>query len=179
VTASSAPSGLSPRAREIVAAARTILEEEGGEALTMRRIATALGIRAPSLYKHLPDKEALEAALVAEGFEESAELFERAVEGAERPLQAIAAAYRAFALRRPHLYRLMTERPLPRERLPAGLEERAARPVVEACRGDGDLARAAWAFAHGMAILELNGRFPPGADLDAAWRRGVAAFEPD
>jgi hypothetical protein len=42
--------------------------------------------------------------------------------------------------------------------------------------GDGDLARAAFAFAHGMTILELNGRFPPGADLDAAWRRGLAGL---
>jgi hypothetical protein len=27
-----------------------------------------------------------------------------------------------------------------------------------------------------MAILELDGRFPPGADLDAAWERGITAF---
>ena len=29
-----------------------------------------------------------------------------------------------------------------------------------------------WAFAHGMTILELNGRFPPDADLDKAWHDG-------
>ena len=44
--------------------------------------------------------------------------------------------------------------------------------------GDVDLARAAWAFAHGMTILELDGRFPPHADLDAAWERGLHAFRP-
>jgi hypothetical protein len=27
-----------------------------------------------------------------------------------------------------------------------------------------------------MVMLELDQRFPPGADLDAAWRAGVAAF---
>jgi hypothetical protein len=27
-----------------------------------------------------------------------------------------------------------------------------------------------------MVDLELNERFPPGADLDRAWTRGVAAF---
>jgi hypothetical protein len=27
-----------------------------------------------------------------------------------------------------------------------------------------------------MTILELDGRFPPDADLDAAWTRGLAAF---
>ncbi len=46
---------LPPRAQEIVAEARELLEEEGAEALTMRRLAERLGIRAPSLYKHLPE----------------------------------------------------------------------------------------------------------------------------
>jgi hypothetical protein len=27
-----------------------------------------------------------------------------------------------------------------------------------------------------MTILELDGRFPPDADLDAAWEQGVRAF---
>jgi len=70
----------------------------------------------------------------------------------------------------------MTERPLDRDQLPPGLEDRTAAPLVIALGGDPDRARAAWAFAHGMILLELNGRFPPGADLDAAWRAGLAAF---
>ena len=161
---------LSPRAREIVAAAGALLEEEGREALSMRRVAERVGIRAPSIYKHLPDKEALEAALIGAGFEEWAEAFE-----GETP-EELGRAYRAYATRHPHLYRLMTEKPLARERLEPGVEERAARPIVEAVGGDADLARALWAFAHGMTILELNGRFPPGADLDAAWTAGMRAF---
>ena len=35
-----------------------------------------------------------------------------------------------------------------------------------------------WAFAHGMVSLEIDGRFPPRADLDEAWRAGLAAFAP-
>ena len=66
----------STRAREAVAAGRRLLEEEGTAALTMRRLAERLGIRAPSLYKHLPDKAALEAAIIATGLEEAAEAFE-------------------------------------------------------------------------------------------------------
>jgi AcrR family transcriptional regulator len=167
---------LTERAREIVAAALELLETEGADALTMRRLAQRLGIRAPSLYKHFEDKAALEAALAAVGLEESAREFEAAVEGSAEPLRALARAYRAFALRRPELYRLMTEQPLPRDRLPAGVEERAARPVLEAAGGDEAAARAIWAFAHGLTMLELNGRFPPHADVDAAWERGVQAF---
>lgn len=166
---------LSPRAREIVAAARELLEQEGPDGLSMRRLADRLGIRAPSIYKHLPDKRALENALVSAGFEELAAVFEAAL-GKPEPLAALAAAYRAFAKAHPHLYRLMTDRPLDRDRLAPGVEDRAAAPVVQVSGGDADLARAVWAFAHGMTILELNGRFPPEADLDAAWQRGLDAF---
>jgi AcrR family transcriptional regulator len=169
-------SELTPRAREIVAAALELLEDEGAEALSMRRLADRLGIRAPSIYKHVSGKEALEAALVSDGFAAIAEAFEEALRSGADPLGALARAYRRFALERPHLYRLMTERPLPRALLRPGVEERAALPVVQAAGGDPDRARAAWAFAHGMVILELNGRFPPDADLDAAWEEGVAAF---
>jgi AcrR family transcriptional regulator len=185
----------------VVAAGRRLLEEDGPEALTMRRLAERVGIRAPSLYKHLPDKAALEAAIIATGLEEAAIAFEQAVDeagggagqgagqsvdgaggaagqGAGRALVAVAAAYRRFALDHPHLYRLMTNGPLPREHLPPGLEDRTAAPLLRAA-GSEARARAVWAFAHGMVMLELDQRFPPGADLDAAWRAGIAAFQPD
>ena len=174
----SSPHELTPRAREIVAVARELLESEGAEGLTMRELARRLGIQAPSLYKHFPDKEALETAIIATGFEESAEAFEDAVRSnPSRPLEAIGDAYRTFARAHPHLYRLMHERPLRRDLLPPGVEAQAAAPLLAAV-GSIDRARAAWAFAHGMTVLELIGRFPPDADLDAAWAQGIRAFEP-
>jgi AcrR family transcriptional regulator len=201
----------SARAREVVAEGRRLLEEEGTGALTMRRLAERLGIQAPSLYKHLPDKTALEAAIIATGMEEAAAAFEAAVAGmpgaggpdgaggsgaggaggsggvdvaggvdvlggGNEALLALAAAYRGFALAHPHLYRLMHNGPLPRQHLPPGLEERTAAPLLRAT-GSRPRARAVWAFAHGMVMLELDQRFPPDADLDAAWRAGIAAFQ--
>ncbi len=109
------------------------------------------------------DKDALEAAIISTGFEEQAALFEAAIDNSDDPLGALARAYRDFALRHPHLYRLMTERALNRELLVPGSEERAALPLYQATGENLDLARAAWAFAHGMTILELNRRFPPDA----------------
>jgi AcrR family transcriptional regulator len=176
--ASSAPEQLSPRAREIVGVALELLEEEGADGLSMRKLAERVGIRAPSIYKHLPDKRALEAAIISVGFELQADAFEAALQDAEDRLGAIARAYREFASTHPHLYRLMTERELHRELLTPGVEGRAALPVYEAVGRDLDLARAAWAFAHGMTILELDRRFPPDADLEAAWQRGLDAFRP-
>jgi RimJ/RimL family protein N-acetyltransferase len=175
--AASAREELSPRAKEIVSAARELLEDEGLDALSMRALADRLGMRAPSLYKHFADKQALEAVIVSEALIEFGEAIDAAVAvaDAEEPLLALGAAYRRFAHQHPHLYRLMTERPLQREQLLPGTEERGARPLRDAAGGDPDLARAVWAFAHGMTNLELNGRFPPGADLDAAWSRGLGA----
>jgi AcrR family transcriptional regulator len=174
-SASRALSGLTPRAREIVHAARGLLEEEGPNGLSMRRLGDRVGMRAPSIYEHFRDKQALVAALISVGFEEQGDLFARAAESAN-PLPALAAAYRDFARRQPHLYRLMTENPLRRDLLVPGTEEAAVLPLLRAVGGDAERARAVWAFAHGMVILELNDRFPPGADLDATWRKGVDGF---
>jgi len=173
-----APDPLSPRAREIADAALELLEAEGPQGLSMRRLAERLGIRAPSIYKHLPDKEALEAAIISRGFELQAEEFEAARQGARDALTALAGAYRAFARAHPHLYRLMTGKELNRSQLTPGVEDRAAAPLIEATGGDRDLARAIWAFAHGMTILELDRRFPPDAGLDAAWQRGLDGLRP-
>jgi AcrR family transcriptional regulator len=172
----------SPRVQEAVATARELLECDGPEGLTMRRLAEAMGIRASSLYKHVESKEELEALLIADAFREIGELFHDAIGDAGRkrsrgPLAHLARAYRTWALAHPHLYRLLTEGRLPRERLPEGLEAWAGEPVVIAVGDDPDLARAAWAFAHGMTILEIDGRFPPGADLDAAWAAAIGRFE--
>jgi AcrR family transcriptional regulator len=167
---------LTIRAREVVVVARDLLESEGPEALTMRRLADHLGIRAPSLYKHFPNKAALEVAIIIDGFEEAAALFEAATDDADDSLESFAAAYRAFAMAHPHVYRLMTERPLPRNQLPEGLEARTAAPLVRAT-ADPIRARAAWAFIHGLTLLELNGRLPSDDLTEPAWRIGIQQFQ--
>jgi AcrR family transcriptional regulator len=171
----------SPRIAEAVRVALEILEREGPDGLTMRAIAARMGIQAPSLYKHVEGKDELEALLIAEAFRGSGQALRDALEPlGSRPsrrsaLTALGRAYRTWAVAHPHLYRLSTGGPLPRERLPEGLEAWAAEPVVQVA-GSADRARAAWAFAHGMTILEIDGRFPPGADLDAAWDAGLQAL---
>jgi AcrR family transcriptional regulator len=165
-----------PRAREIVAVARQLLEDEGLDSFSMRRLADRLGVRAPVIYKHFASKSALVAALVSVGFEEQAALFEAALASSDHPLTAMAGIYRVYGRDNPNLYRLMYD--LERQLLLPGSEERAVIPALRAAGGDRDLARAAWAFAHGMTILELNNRFPADADLDAAWRRGMASLDP-
>ena len=160
---------LAKRRSEILVAARHLLDAEGEDVLTMRRVAAAVGIRAPSLYKHFADKAALEEALAAEVLAELSGLVTSW--GAERggDLARIARGYRRLACEHPGLHRLLVRR----EAKGAPEPGAALGPVV----GGLDRGRAAWAFAQGMVDLELAGRFPVGADLDAAWEAGITAFE--
>lgn len=170
----------SPRAREIVAVARDLLEREGPEGVSMRRIAAQLGLRAPSLYEHVADKRSLENAIISQAFFEQGEL--TAAAGAEArasgddPIHAIGRAYRGYALDHPHVYRLMTDHGLDREALVEGAEQFAGEPLRQAVGGDLTLARVLWAFAHGMIMLELNDRFAEGSDPDALWEAGLKAL---
>ncbi|MDF5755597.1 TetR/AcrR family transcriptional regulator [Spongiactinospora sp. TRM90649] len=111
----------------MVEAARELVTGQGPAALTMRALADRLGIRAPSLYKHFPDKGAVEARLIEAALEELAAVLEAAVRSApQAALAALTRAYRAYALREPHLYRLMSNGPLPRDLLRPGVEDAAA-----------------------------------------------------
>jgi hypothetical protein len=60
--------------------------------------------------------------------------------------------------------------------LPEGLEEWAGNPWF-VVTGESALAQALWSFAHGMLILELDQRYPPGSDLSSTWQAGATAFE--
>ncbi|MFE7755868.1 TetR/AcrR family transcriptional regulator [Streptomyces sp. NPDC057429] len=160
------------RPRQIIAAARALLEEEGAEALTMRRLADRVGVKAPTLYKHFPDKSSVVTALAGEMLRETAEVLEAAECEDPGSFAGLATVYRTHALAHPHLYLLTMGSAV----LPLGAADAAAAPLFRAAGGDEGRARAAWAFAHGMVVLELNGRFHPGADLAAAWETGIAAF---
>ena len=167
-----------PRVGQIVAAARAVLAAEGVGALTMRRLAAELGIQAPSLYKHLPGKDFVADALIAAGLAEIGAVLHAAVAAAPpgRSMADLLTAYRDFALGEPNLYRLATTQPLRRDALPAGLEEWAGEPFFLAT-GEPHIAQALWSYAHGMVILELDGRYPDGSDLDVTWAAGAAAFQ--
>jgi AcrR family transcriptional regulator len=164
--------GRPARVDQIVAAARVLLERSGAEALTMRAVAEALGIQAPSLYKHVRNKSALELAMISDALWEIGRVSHDA---AGSGVAALAAAYRAEAKRQPNLYRLATQGTLDRDHLQPGLEDWAGNPWFRVT-GDPARAQALWSFAHGMVILELDGRYPPGSDLDATWAAGVSAF---
>jgi AcrR family transcriptional regulator len=162
---------LTGRQREILDAARELLERDGVDELSLGSVAKAIGIKTPSLYKHFAGRADLEAALIAAGLDELA----GGLEAAGPDLHAIGAAYREFALANRELYRLITAGPLPREKLPEGLEARVALPLHKVV-ADPHMARAVTAFAHGMVSLEIAQRFPPWSKLEKSWARALDAF---
>lgn len=163
------------RREEIVEAAAAVLEAEGPGAVTMRRLAAELGMRAPSLYKHVAGRDDIVAALQERALAGMAE----ALAAAGPDLPAIARAYRSWALAHPRLYAVATRGPLHRDRIRPGVEAAAAARIVAVAGGDEHLARTLWSLAHGLVDLELTGRFPPGADLDRTWRAAIAPFTTD
>lgn len=169
---------LSARALEIVAAAGDLLEREGPDSVTMRRIGDALGIRAPSLYKHFPNKAAVESALIDVALLDMGAACHAIV---RRPPAATVIArlletYRAWGLAHPNRYRLATSGPLDRGALTPGREAWAGTPFWLAAGENPHLAQALWAFAHGTLILELDGRYSDSSGLDRTWAAGADAF---
>ncbi len=173
-----APPARTARVSEAVAAARRILEDEGTDRLTMRRLADDMGIQAPSLYKHFSGKADLELLLIEDALFDIGDATHRALHEPDHDsaVLSLLLRYRAGALSGPNLYRLATSGPIARHRLPVGLEEWAGNPWF-VVTGDPALAQALWSLAHGMVVLELDDRYTPGSDLDLTWRAGSAAFE--
>lgn len=160
------------RRDDIVAAAEGLLDRSGPVGLSMRTIAAEVGIQAPSLYRHFPDKAAIEAVLQERALRSLA----AALDAAGPELGTIGAAYREWALAHPHRYALISGQALHRDRLSPGVEAAASAALQRAAHGDQARARALWALAHGLVELELAGRFPGDADVSAAWAAGLAAF---
>ncbi|MET8625726.1 TetR/AcrR family transcriptional regulator C-terminal domain-containing protein [Kitasatospora sp. NPDC004669] len=104
----------------ITAAAVAVIDAEGLEALTMRRIGTELGVTAMSLYRHLPNRDAVLAAVVNRLV---GEVEVEVADGASWPqaLEAFARDYRRMLLAHPNAVPLLASHPV---------DEAAGRAVV-------------------------------------------------
>ena len=92
----------------IVDAARDMISEIGLDQMSLRRLATQLGVTAPALYAHVTDKSDLLRAIAEEGFQELVARYE--VLDASDPLGHVRALTRAYvdqALAEPEIFRLM------------------------------------------------------------------------
>jgi AcrR family transcriptional regulator len=167
--------------QQIVREGRRILEAEGLDQLTMARVAQAVGVRPPSLYKHVRDRGDLIRLIGNDAVTElGTRLALAAGSGdARQDLTAMARAHRAFAHTYPETYRLMWSR-LPDEwRFDAELNAVASEPVLRAVGalvGEPEMLMAARTFvawAQGFVHMELAGAFRLGGDVEAAFGYGL------
>lgn len=169
---------------EIVAAGVDLVDAAGVEGLTMSAVATSVGVRAPSLYKHVAGRAELIRLIAESVVGQLGEALRDATDGkdARSDLIAQAGAFRAFANSRPRSYGLVFS-PVPEEWRPSQeILEAASQPVLETVRAltgperglDG--ARLVTAWAHGFVTMELAGGFRLDGNLDGAFSFGIEAL---
>jgi AcrR family transcriptional regulator len=99
--------GSSLTRQDLVDAAVEIVDRDGAEALALRPVAEALGIRSSSLYHHVDGLEALRHATAVAGWTRLVDAFPAPGSDPPPTLRALAHAYRDFVREHPGLYRLM------------------------------------------------------------------------
>lgn len=155
----------------LINAALTMLEQDGSAGLSLRAVAKAVGVSEAAPYHHFADKEALERALAAEGFERLTDRLTGALmsSGHGEDLHSLAAAYVGFALDARGLFRLMSRQPLDRAQSDelAALSEGALTPLAAAVArrmlpwgADADIvgfaAMTLWTQLQGLAEILLS-----------------------
>jgi AcrR family transcriptional regulator len=166
---------------QVVATAAQIADAEGLDAVTLARVAGALGIKSPSLYNHVGGRDDLLRGVGLLGLAEIAVALREAAIGRSgtEGLVATAGAYRSYVLEHPGRYAagaVTAADPGDDELRDAGAA------VLEVLRGvlrswslDDEetihALRALRSAVHGFAILEAAGGFGIKLDLDTSFDR--------
>lgn len=165
VSVKPAPEGLR---RTLLDASLDLIASEGLEGFSMREVARRAGVSHQAPYHHFPDREAILAAIVAEGFQRLRDNSVAALEGVADPpsrLTAIGRAYVAFAQNNPAHFKLMFRSELVREdkhddakACAQGAFDVLVSVADEVSPGDRTLVLTAWSLVHGLATLMLEGK---------------------
>ena len=152
--------------KAVIAAAIDIVDSQGAGALTMTRVADALGIRGPSLYAHVRGQLDLRRELWLWTVADLGDRLGESVMGrsGEDALLAFAAEFRDYARRYPGRYQLTLDPPVPFDEEAAAVGRRANGPFRAVLRSfdlDRSTAvhagRALRAAVHGFVTLETQG----------------------
>lgn len=159
----------------ILRTAGRIIDAEGGDALTMSRIAAELEVTQPALYRHVDGVADLWRAL---GLQTRAELCDRLARATvgragTDAIRAVASAWRQFGIDRPGCYRSTERFPVTGDVELEEAVERVIEVLVLCLRGfglDDDAAvhgaRTLRSALHGFVTFELDGAFPHPHDPD-------------
>ena len=167
---------------DILQTAIRLVEQGDAEGVSLRAVAAKLGVKAPSLYRYFPHKEALEVAVAEEVLGALRAELQTASENPdpETRFRRMAHSYLHFARERFPLYALIVQ-----NRLPGTYGSKAGKAVwnllLEVTSGmtgqpdDTAAAVAIWSFLHGYATLEHSGAFGASGPRGGL-ERGLAAF---
>lgn len=176
----------------LLAAAERIVESDGLDALTVRRVAEAVGTTTRAVYTAYGSKDALLVALGARAFDLLRSELDKLPMTADPAADLVAAGvevFRRFAVEHPALFRIGVQRTLlqpalvagfvePAQAALAGLRARVGRLEAAGLLGDHSVAEAVWAFhalCEGLAAIELRS---PGLVDDAPrlWKDALSAL---
>ncbi|HMN85966.1 MAG TPA: helix-turn-helix domain-containing protein [Bauldia sp.] len=147
----------------LIAAALTLIEEEGEAQFSTRAVCAAADVKAPTLYHHFGSADGLLSAAIAEAFAEFLRGKRTAVRS-DDPVTALAEGwdnYVRFAAARPRLYAAMMARVMLGADIPAAREGQALlaqriaaiAPAGRLAMPPAEAARVAWASANAAAML--------------------------
>ncbi len=153
-----------------------VIAELGPAAFTLREVARRAGVSHNAPYRHFRDKDALLAAVAAQGFRELTRAMREAGERQSNALDKLkqsGLAYVSFAIRRPEHFTVMFDAPVRSSKDPEYTQasQEAFNTLVNYirnCQEEGQLpagktlerALYAWSLVHGIAKLAVAGRFP-------------------
>jgi AcrR family transcriptional regulator len=171
----------------VVQAAAELADAEGLEAVTLSRLARALGVRSPSLYVHVAGLEDLRRRLGARGARELAGELARAAAGraGSDALSAVAHAYLAYAREHPGSYdAAQRARELQGDEQALAAAAAVADVVLAVLRGYGlhgddavHAVRIIRVALHGFVSLEAEGGFAIALSLDETFERLIATLD--
>jgi len=172
--------------REVLATALRLIDEEGVDALTMRRLGRALDRDPMRLYRFAASKDALLDGVVELVLEELEVPYSAPPQTWSDVLRATAHRYRRIALRHPHVVPLLVTRPLA---TPLGLRPLGTLRPLEALlellvaagfapRGALHAYRLYMGFLQGHVLTELQERVHDPDETDALLRLGLYRLPP-
>jgi len=161
--------------RELLNAARELLEESNIAALSLRQVARRVGVSHTAPYRHFPDKESLLAGIVAVSLEKLTEQITQAVklhpDDPAAQLREAGQRYVQLAIENPQCTQLMFGGILPCDETYPELNENSGKAFGglkmmidqgQSCgvfkQGDVELmALTAWSGMHGLSLLLISG----------------------
>ncbi|GAA0459177.1 TetR family transcriptional regulator [Paractinoplanes deccanensis] len=175
--------GLAPAA--VIEAGAELADEVGLDNLTMGLLAERLGVRTPSLYKHVESLDALRRGIGIRAKQEFAVALARAAVGQSGPgaVHAFAAAFRRWVLDHPGRYAASLRAPEAGDEEDQRVSDESVQILFDVLAGFGlpesrsvDAARALRAALHGFATLEAAGGFGLSRDVGESYRYMVDAL---